>query len=204
MKRFFAAILFVTAAHAFGGDFVVLSYLPSFYGKTVGTNVVWNGFKGREDEETLSMPIIEIKFAVASIGGVALNASVGYALYLEKDSNTGEWANSINVSLGMGVSAASESRTMTGFFMNAYPFYEFPVFTEGEPIARWKIALNVGYALDLGEIRKISSLSLHVVFYSRTSGAFADTGGGTKFYFNWPDFGIAVGTHIFWEKKNGE
>jgi hypothetical protein len=197
MKRLFTVILFIGAACVYGGDVVVLSYLPSLYGKTAGADVVWSRFRGREYEESFSLPA-EVKFVVASIGGVALNASIGCALYIEKDGNTGEWEDSIGVTLGMGVSAADESRAMRGFFINAYPLYEFPAIAFADPVAWWKVALDAGYALDLRRIDELSAL--HVTFYSRMIGAFADTGAGTKFYLNWPDFGIAIGVHIFWHK----
>jgi hypothetical protein len=196
MKRFFAAILFISAAYVYGGDVAVLCYLPSLSGRAAGTDAVWNRFHGREYEKSFSLPA-KVQFVVASIGGIALNASVGYAPYIEKDGNTNEWEDSINISLGIGVAALGEEKlSMKGFFIHAYPLYEFPAITDGDPIAPWKFALDAGYAVETEKFDEFCSLCM--TLYSRIIGAFADTGGGTKFYLNWPDFGIALGVHVVW------
>jgi hypothetical protein len=195
MKRLFTAVFFIAASYVYSIDLAVVSYLPSLFERVAGSDVVWNRFKGREDVEALSIPV-EVKFLAASAGPVALSAIAGYTFYVEDDF---EGAASHSVSLGLGFSAMREEQEprlgLIGFYTSVYPLYEFPVATYGkDPVAPWKIALDVGYAGNIGI--EGSGVYIYLSVYSRMVGAFADTDGGTKFRLNWPDFGIALGFYI--------
>jgi hypothetical protein len=192
MKRVWITFFLIAASSGYGLDLAVVSYLPSFFGRTVGTDTVWNRFKGREDVEALSIPV-EVKFVAASVGPVALSPIAGYTFYVEDDF---EGAASHNVSLGVNFNATREARQtqmgLIGFYTSVYPLYEFPLVTYGkDPVAPWKIALDVGCAINMGIDG--SGIYFYLSVYSRMIGAFADRGGGATFHLNWPDFGMALG-----------
>lgn len=149
------------------------------------------------------MPLSETKWTAAHIGGAALNLSIGFTLYGEEtEADFSVYSGNVSLGIGVGTLGMDKPLSMGGFFVHAYPLYEFPVFTARDSIAPWKTALDVGYALDLGADRLATEMaSLYISFYSRLIGAFADTGGGTTFHLNWPDFGIAVGTHVFYQSS---
>jgi hypothetical protein len=197
MKRFFVVVLFISAVCVYGIDFTHFSYLPSLYNRAVGTNAVWNRFKERECDWSSSIPISETKLVIARMGAIALNISVGLTLYNEEYADDSS-ASSDNISLGIGVGAlgAEDSASIKGFFVHAYPLYEFPLITEGDPVVPWKFALDAGYMAETEKFNEFCSLCM--TLYSRMIGAFMDTGGGTTFYLNWPDFGIALGARIVW------
>jgi hypothetical protein len=197
MKRFFVALFFISASYVYGIDFTHLTYLPSLYNRAVGTNAVWNRFKGRECDTSFSFPISETKLVIARMDAIALNISAGLTLYHEKYADD-SIASSTNLSLGIGIGAlgAGDSASIAGFFVHAYPLYEFPVITEGDPVVPWKFALDAGYMVETGKVNEFCSVC--IAFYSRIIGAFVDTGGGTTFYLNWPDFGITGGARVVW------
>jgi hypothetical protein len=197
MKRLFAVILFVGASYAYGVDFTHLTYLPSLYNRAVGTNAVLNRFKERECDWSSSIPISETKLVIARMDGIALNISAGLTLYREEYADDSD-ANSDNISLGIGVGALGmeDPEAIRGFFLHVYPLYEFPVITEGDPVAPWKFALDAGCMVETGKVNEFCSVC--IALYSRITGAFMDTDGGTKFYLNWPDFGIAGGVRVVW------
>jgi hypothetical protein len=203
MKKRFSAVVFyiIAVAGVYCVDFTHTIYLPSLYGRAVGLDVIWNRFEGHKSNQFSSIPILEMKFVVAHIGNVALNASAGFTLYAESNADSDAYSGNVSLGIGVGTLGKEIPTSMQGFFIHAYPLYEFPVAAGGVPIAPWKTALDAGYALDLGVANRLYGIfSLYIAFYSRMIGAFADIDGGTKFYLNWPDFGVAVGGHIFWEK----
>jgi hypothetical protein len=195
MKRFLIILLFIITFPAYGLDLAILGYLPSIMGRVAGSDVVWNRFKGREDVGAMSLPV-EIKLGIVLVGPVALSAVAGYTFYVEDDF---EGLASHNISLGLGIGARpkeSQPRTaLLGFRAGLYPLYEFPVAAHGkDPIAPWKIALDLGYGISMG-IADTNPL-IHIYLYGRWVGAFFSVSGRDFFYPNWPDFGVALGIHF--------
>lgn len=176
-------------------DFVLLGYLPSFYGNVTGENFYFSLNENSSNLSDVFNFYAEERMQIFSFNEyVTFGMALGFGAfwdYAEAKVNGLKVENhfSANISLGFEFyfhQNASAQLPLSGFCFTVYPLYEIPCIKRGDNFVQWKSAFDFGYAMNFMDAISIYSYSRLICAWQENIKIGLDVGIALGLYL--PDF----------------
>lgn len=176
-------------------DFVLLEYLPSFYGNVTGENAYFLLNENSSNLGEFFNFYAEERMQIFSFNEyVTFGMALGFGAFWDYDEvkvNNLKVQNHFAANLSLGFEFyfhqnASAQLPLSGFCFTVYPLYEIPLIKRGENFVQWKSAFDIGYAMNFLDAISIYSYSRLICAWQENIKIGLDVGIALGLYL--PDF----------------